>query len=263
MALEPGPSDTTDTVELPACCVPKACPDDPTSPPFGASVCVRFYKRTGTYPDYSWEPCATFPPVTLTYAGLTPPFCDPDPNYGLYTGPNDSHFTLNPFIFSAPVSAYYLHVAQDMGGGITGIVDWPVSGGAFDCPTAITADCETGCVSRDVIADGTNVCSTAIYTGCESLGGVLRVTVCPGDCEAGPEEPDGFAALVGDQAARRVPLPCLYLGESLTAVERIAAGKSHLRDWRWCGAGLGPVCRCAGCGPSCPKYLPDPAAPDL
>jgi hypothetical protein len=65
-------------------------------------------------------------------------------------------------------------------------------------------------------------------------------------------------------ASARVPLPCVHLGDPLTAAERKAAGLAHsIKDWRWCGAGLGPVCRCSGCGPACPLYVADPSGSEL
>lgn len=58
------------------------------------------------------------------------------------------------------------------------------------------------------------------------------------------------------------PLPCLFLGDELSGRQRAEAGLDHSRRWAPCehpDRPLGPyVCPCAGCGPTCPSYLPDP-----
>jgi hypothetical protein len=292
MPLEPGASDVTTTVDLSDCCRPAACfPGQTPGGPFGDSVCVTVYKRT--YAGFPrTEPhtdtlCTEWPPITLSYAGQPFPLCEPDPLWGVY-----GTLPANAFEAAARTNDYFIFEPRpsrpDIPGtsppvAVPGLLNrWsPTSHELFisegvesgGCGSNFQRDCDAGCLTYLFTSAGySSPCWPYARGGdpCQDSGVVggfpavlsdLFVTICPGPCASAYGSP-GVDALT--PASARVPLPCVHLGDPLTAAERKAAGLAHsIKDWRWCGAGLGPVCRCSGCGPACPLYVADPSGSEL
>lgn len=66
----------------------------------------------------------------------------------------------------------------------------------------------------------------------------------------------------GPRPPKNAALPCVYLGEELSASDAVKLGLGSLRRYRVCGMGMaknlakvsGYACKCSGCGPKCEGY---------